>query len=77
MTEGSRRSECRGAISKEVDKVGAQRGSKRPWVRGKEEGEETNRGMRRGQAKLVPSSPPGKDGPRGDKLLKNVRNSSQ
>ena len=42
MTEGSRRSECRGAISKEVDKVGAQRGSKRPWVRGKEEGEETH-----------------------------------
>jgi len=41
-TEGSRRSECRGAISKEVDKVGAQRGSERPWVRGKEEGEETN-----------------------------------
>ena len=33
--------------------------------------------MGRGQAKLVPSSPPGKDGPRSDKLLKNLRKSSQ
>lgn len=44
-------------------------------MRGEEEREETNRGMGRGQAELVPSSPPGKDGPRDDKLLKNLRNS--
>lgn len=44
-------------------------------MRGKEGGEETKRGVGREQAELVPSSPLGKDGPREDKLPKNVRNS--
>lgn len=76
MTEGfrRRRSECRGAISK-VDKVGAQRG--RGEALSEREGGKRGdkQGMGRGQAEPVPSSPPGKDGPRDDKLLKNLRNS--
>ena len=58
-----------------VDKVGAQRGRGEALSEREGGGEERNRGVGRGQAELVPSSPPGKDGPRDDKLLKNLRNS--